>query len=421
MASVEQQVQISPEDLVNSVAKEDAALGVRRYFTIAGRDPFAEIDWETRDAFIPGKDKPAFEQKGVEFPKFWSQTATNIVAQKYFRGRMASPEREYSVKQMIGRVVTTIGTWGRDGGYFATEDEAQTFEDELKAILVNQLAAFNSPVWFNVGFEEKPQCSACMPYHQMVSTPIGMVPIGELVESDAVGREVYDASGVTRIAAVKHNGRKPVFRVTLRNGQWVEATADHVVRAVHERRTTPEWLRVDELVPGMRMHLHPHRAKAPAPAYVTAGAPSSWEDSLEEGADDVSVAEAALAGWLQADGFVGQYEQGTNRSLTIEFQVATDDEYDWVVTNLDAVFPDVHRHVRNVETHDPTLRCRRIRLYGEDLREFLEAWELLNRRTDIRVPSRLWTASHDEIAAYLRSVFQADGYVTVQRSESPEP
>src|SRR5881398_494968 len=161
MASVEQQVQISPEDLVNSVAKEDAALGVRRYFTIAGRDPFAEIDWETRDAFIPGKDKPAFEQKGVEFPKFWSQTATNIVAQKYFRGRMASPEREFSVKQMIGRIVDTVGAWGRDGGYFASDEEAETFESELKAILVNQLASFNSPVWFNVGFEERPQCSAC--------------------------------------------------------------------------------------------------------------------------------------------------------------------------------------------------------------------------------------------------------------------
>src|SRR5438876_7140755 len=161
MASVGEQVQISPEDLVNSVAKEDAALGVRRYFTIPGRDPFEEIEWETRDAFIPGKDKPAFEQKDVEFPKFWSQTATNIVAQKYFRGRMSSPEREFSVKQMIGRIVQTVGAWGRDGGYFASEEEAETFEAELKAILVNQLASFNSPVWFNVGFEEKPQCSAC--------------------------------------------------------------------------------------------------------------------------------------------------------------------------------------------------------------------------------------------------------------------
>jgi ribonucleoside-diphosphate reductase alpha chain len=163
MASVEHEptVQIDPDELVNHPVDEDAILAVRRLFTIAGRDPFAEIEWEVRDAHIPGKNGPAFEQKNVEFPKFWSQTATNIVAQKYFRGRMTSPERESSVKQMIGRVVGTIGAWGRDGGYFATEDEAQTFEDELKAILVNQLAAFNSPVWFNVGFEEKPQCSAC--------------------------------------------------------------------------------------------------------------------------------------------------------------------------------------------------------------------------------------------------------------------
>src|SRR4029079_7042792 len=97
----------------------------------------------------------------VEFPKLWSQTATNIVAQKYFRGRMASPERESSVKQMIGRIVETSVGGGRHGGYFATDDEADTFEAELKAILVNQHASFNSPVWFNVGFEKEPQCSAC--------------------------------------------------------------------------------------------------------------------------------------------------------------------------------------------------------------------------------------------------------------------
>ncbi|MBV8598681.1 MAG: vitamin B12-dependent ribonucleotide reductase, partial [Actinobacteria bacterium] len=160
-AQHEKTVEINAEELVNTVAREDATLAVRRYFTIPGRDPFDEIEWETRDAFIPGKDKPAFEQKGVEFPKFWSQTATNIVAQKYFRGRMSSPERERSVRQMIGRIVSTIGAWGRQGGYFEREEEVQAFEDELKAILVNQMAAFNSPVWFNVGFEETPQCSAC--------------------------------------------------------------------------------------------------------------------------------------------------------------------------------------------------------------------------------------------------------------------
>src|SRR6266849_498944 len=156
-----QTVEPGVEELRNSVKDETASLGVRRYFTIPGRDPFDEVDWETRDAHIPGKSGPAFEQKGVEFPRFWSQTATNIVAQKYFRGRMGSPERESSVKQMIGRVVDTVSGWGRADGYFATEEEAETFEAELKAILVNQLASFNSPVWFNVGFEEKPQCSAC--------------------------------------------------------------------------------------------------------------------------------------------------------------------------------------------------------------------------------------------------------------------
>jgi ribonucleoside-diphosphate reductase alpha chain len=151
----------STESAANAVLDGGSQLGVRRYFTIPGRDPFDEVEWETRHAFIPGKDKPAFDQKDVEFPKTWSQTATNIVSQKYFRGRMSSPDRERSVKQMIGRVVGTVGAWGRQGGYFANEEEAQTFEDELKFILVHQLAAFNSPVWFNVGFEEKPQCSAC--------------------------------------------------------------------------------------------------------------------------------------------------------------------------------------------------------------------------------------------------------------------
>src|SRR5438445_12585296 len=149
------------EEVVNRVVEEGARLGVGRFFPIPGRDPFDEIEWEQRDALIPGRTGPAFEQRGVEFPKFWSQTATNIVAQKYFRGRLSSPERESSVKQMVGRVVDTAVAGGTKGGYFADQEERDTFEAELKAILVNQYASFNSPVWFNVGFEEKPQCSAC--------------------------------------------------------------------------------------------------------------------------------------------------------------------------------------------------------------------------------------------------------------------
>src|SRR5215472_17107030 len=142
MASVEKTGDTqTAEAVVNTVVDEEARLGVRRFFTIAGRDPFDEIEWEVRDATIPGRNGPAFEQRGVEFPKFWSQTATNIVAQKDFRGRLSSPERESSVRQMIGRVVDTCVAWGKQGGYFADDEDADTFESELKAILVNQYAS----------------------------------------------------------------------------------------------------------------------------------------------------------------------------------------------------------------------------------------------------------------------------------------
>jgi ribonucleoside-diphosphate reductase alpha chain len=136
-------------------------LSIERRFSTAGVHPFDQIEWEIRDAVIGNPESPAFEQRGVEFPKSWSQNATNIVAQKYFRGQLGSAERENSVKQMIGRVAGTISNWGREGGYFASEEDADAFEHELTWILLNQKAAFNSPVWFNVGFEETPQCSAC--------------------------------------------------------------------------------------------------------------------------------------------------------------------------------------------------------------------------------------------------------------------
>ncbi len=146
---------------VPAITAAGDGVSVGRRFTEAGVSPFDAVEWEIRDALIGDPESPAFEQERVEFPKSWSQNATNIVAQKYFRGRMDSAERESSVKQMIGRVAGTIAEWGREGGYFASEDDAQAFNDELTHILLHQMAAFNSPVWFNVGFEESPQCSAC--------------------------------------------------------------------------------------------------------------------------------------------------------------------------------------------------------------------------------------------------------------------
>src|SRR6185437_12382534 len=130
------------------------ALEIERFFTTPGTHPFETVEWERRDAHIGHGDRVAFAQEDVEFPRSWSQNATNIVSQKYFRGQLGSPAREHSVKQMIGRVAGTIASWGAERGYFASDADAEAFEHELTHILLHQMAAFNSPVWFNVGFEE---------------------------------------------------------------------------------------------------------------------------------------------------------------------------------------------------------------------------------------------------------------------------
>ena len=151
----------APHTTIPQETAPGPALSVKRFFTAAGTHPFDAIEWELRDARIGHGERIAFEQENVEFPKSWSQNATNIVAQKYFRGQIGHPARERSVRQMIGRVAGTIAGWGRQRGYFAGEQDAEIFEHELTHILLHQMAAFNSPVWFNVGFEESPQCSAC--------------------------------------------------------------------------------------------------------------------------------------------------------------------------------------------------------------------------------------------------------------------
>ena len=135
---------------------------LRRLFTRSGVDPFSTVEWERRNAVIQGENgDTVFEQRDVEIPKSWSQLATNVVVSKYFRGPLGTPQREQSVRQLISRVVRTIRGWGEMQGYFLTREDAETFADELTYLLLHQRAAFNSPVWFNVGVEAHPQCSAC--------------------------------------------------------------------------------------------------------------------------------------------------------------------------------------------------------------------------------------------------------------------
>ncbi len=145
-----------------SVRLRAKGLSIERHFSTEGVDPYSQLEWEYRTATIAnGQGEVLFQQDDCEVPTTWSQLATNVVVSKYFRGAMDSPERETSIRQLIGRVADTITEWGQRDGVFATEGDVGVFHSELTYLLVNQMAAFNSPVWFNVGVEKKPQCSAC--------------------------------------------------------------------------------------------------------------------------------------------------------------------------------------------------------------------------------------------------------------------
>src|ERR1039457_3119246 len=210
-----------------------AAKGItmRRIHTREGVHPYDEVTWERRDVVMTNwRDGSVnFEQRGVEFPDFWSVNAANIVTTKYFRGAVGTPQREWSLKQLIDRVVETYGAAGRENGYFRSDTDAEIFDHELTYALMHQIFSFNSPVWFNVGTSSPQQVSACQPYDALVATPAGAVPIGDLVAADAVGTKVYDAHGLTRIVATKANGVKDVLRLHTAAGITLDVTADHLV------------------------------------------------------------------------------------------------------------------------------------------------------------------------------------------------
>ncbi len=373
-----------------------------RVFTRPGVHPYEDVEWERRDVVMTNwRDGSVnFEQRGVEFPTSWSMNATQIVASKYFRGATGTPEREWSLKQLVDRVAGMYTETGRAQGYFASDEDAEIFDHELKYALVNQLFSFNSPVWFNVGTDSQQQVSACQPYNALVSTPAGLVPIGELVDNDAVGAKVYDAHGLTRVVATKANGTRDVLRVHTEAGHTLDVTADHLVwKATGTALDTGHFVPSGELRPGDTLQWHRR---------------SAFGDAEIRTAD---IREAALAGWSQSNGFVGQ-DEGTNRSLAIEAMTVTPAELEWVTTAIDAVLPEVHRNETRVDTQDDSLDCRRTRLYGNGLTDFVDRWDLRARGTDMVVPPQLFSAPLPVVQAYLRSIFQAEGYVSDRDSST---
>src|SRR5215216_626505 len=382
-----------------SSTPKPAGLTIERVFT-SGEHPYDEVTWERRDVVQTNwkTGEVVFEQKGVEFPDFWSVNASTIVTTKYFRGALGTPAREQSLRQLIDRVVKTYRKAGEDFGYFVDRQSAEVFEHELTWMLLHQYFSFNSPVWFNVGTASPQQVSACQPYDALVSTPGGLVPIGKLVEDNAVGTKGFDAHGLTRVVAVKANGVKDVLRLHLKAGNALDVTADHLV-----------WKSSGEAL-----------GRFVAAGTLRAGDTLEWHRRASFGEAEISqldVAEAALAGWMQSDGFVGQYA-GTNRSLTMEALTVTPAEFAWVERAMDMVFPDVHRKVRNFATQSKQLDGKRIRLYGSALADFVERWNPRPRGVEMEVPSQLFEAPLPVVTAYLRSIFQAEGFVSPRASST---
>ena len=356
---------------------------ISRRFTKPGTDPLDEVKWDRRESVIREPDGTVvFEMRDIEVPADWSQVATDILAQKYFRkAGVPQPDgslgREASARQVVRRLAGCWTDWGRRYKYFDTDEDAAAFDAELTHMLIHQMAAPNSPQWFNTGLAYSygitgpaqghyfvdpdtkelvrakdsythPQPHACLPYHASVTTPDGPVAIGDIVSKNMIGLRVYDHVGTTKVVAVKNNGVKPVYKISLANGNALEATGDHLVLANADHKAKPQWKTVAELSPGMRLI-------------------QRCDTTIEAGDDHMEVAEAALAGWLQGDGFVGQYREGTNRSLTVEAMTVNDDEHRYVEQLLHHVFPDVHRRERSVASQSSTLTIRRTRLYLERL------------------------------------------------------
>ena len=419
---------------------------IERRFTQKGRSPYADITFVTRSSEIRNPDgSVVFKARDLAVPEGWSPLAVDILAQKYLRkagipqvgaddrpltGPDGKPDLggETDARQVFHRLAGCWTRWGVDHGYFHHDEDSSAFYDELCFMLAKQMAAPNSPQWFNTGLHfaygltgpsqghyfvdpktrtmtkaqnafEHPQPHACQPYHAFVSTPEGPVPIGEIVTRGLVGLEVFDGSaggsGVTKVKAVQENGQKPVFKIHLKNGSCVEATADHLVFALHNRRKSGAWMRVDAVQAGYRLHLSTR---------TTVTKPSSTGE----------VDEAALVGWLQGDGFVGQDSQGTTPSVTMEFMTIDKEEFNFLLDRIQRLFGDVRYHVRYLETRSPGLDLRRICLYGEKLRPFVTQYELLRSQEDLRVPGAMFSAGGRAQAAYLSALFQANGTVRLR-------
>ncbi|MBZ0202268.1 MAG: adenosylcobalamin-dependent ribonucleoside-diphosphate reductase [Ignavibacteria bacterium] len=455
-------------------------------------NPYDKIEFEKRTSVIRNPDGSiVFEMIDIVVPKAWSQVATDIIAQKYFRkagvpkklkrvheegvpvwlqasvpdeeamNDISDAERyigERDSRQVFNRLAGCWTYWGWKNGYFDSENDASSFYIELCHILAAQMAAPNSPQWFNTGLNwaygisgpsqghyyvdaasgelvssedayTHPQPHACARGNTKLFTNKGVYEISDIVENGLTGLKVFDGKDFADIIAVKNNGVKNIFRAALKNGNYIEFTDDHLIYTSDKRSKDGGVYRWNELrtilgkkVQQCSLEYSKVRSESKAVQFANAGLVINENGSLtgnstlfEGGSDypdDIDIDKAALAGWIIGDGYYGKYNK--NRKTTLFGAITiNDDEYNFVTGLFESVF-GTYKTVTRKQVND---LYRIVKLDSKIVDEFVQEYELDSKSHTAIVPERIFKGTKEEKAAFLKSLFQADGTVRVRKED----
>lgn len=452
-------IDLSKSPTMSNQQKADSqGLRFSRHFTKDGVSPYDLFQYELRTSVIrnPGGDV-VFEMKDVEVPIQWSQIATDILAQKYFRKAGVplsdgSSGRETSVKQVVHRMVNCWKVWGERYDYFASQQDAGIFYDELAYAMLNQACVPNSPQWFNTGLHEsygitgkpqghyfvnpktgklekstsayeRPQPHACARYNTRLFTRQGILQMGDIVEQGLTNLEIFDGNDFVKILAVKNNGVKSVYRATLANGNFIEFTGDHLIWSSDKREKDGgiyDWqpmravlgkkvrqVALTHVVPELEL-LSEIAAEAESdkiPFQFT----RQLLDQVEKeatGSDILSCTRAALAGWMVADGYYGKNNHNKKTTL-FGANTINDDEYAFVTGLFERIFGSY----KTVTRKSISNLYKTVMLDSQVANDFLDEYELKQSSLSARVPEKIMAGSLAEKCMFLRSLFQAGGEV----------
>ncbi|MFH1391179.1 MAG: adenosylcobalamin-dependent ribonucleoside-diphosphate reductase [Candidatus Diapherotrites archaeon] len=435
------------------IRQKGKGLTIDRVFTKKGEDPLEQVEYSIRSSVIKNPDgSTVFEMKDLEIPKKWTQIATDIIAQKYFRKagvpqfdeknepildengkQVLGPEK--SAKQVVARLVETWRFWGEKYGYFASSEDAQAFEDEIKFMLINQYAAPNSPQWFNTGLHHNygingpaqghyfvnpdtselekatdsyshPQPHACGRYDTLLFTEKGIKKLGEIVDKEIIGLKVFDGEEFVKILAVKENGIKKVFRATLANGNYIDFTNDHLVWSAKTRESEFGWNELGKSL-GFKVKQSLNTENFVLDLAETQNTNSNTIQKAK--ISETEMQKASLAGWVVGDGYFGQYGK------TTMFGVITinEDEYNQVTELFESLFGGFT--ITTKKEISPEYRI--VKRDFKEVKEYVKEYELNQKSLGAKIPQKIMEADPKIQKEFLKALFQADGCARIRNED----